>query len=81
VPARTGPGPVPAAVVVALTGGRLVAATRTDAAGRFLVTLPAGRYLIRATNVGGYRSTAARTVTVAPTGPVSLTLVLDTGIR
>lgn len=55
--------------------------TRTDAHGRFQLTLPAGRYLIRATNIGPYRSTATQAVTVTESHPAAVTLLLDTGIR
>jgi len=45
------------------------------------MTLPAGRYLIRATNIGGYASTADQLVSVTRAQTVTVTLVLDTGIR
>jgi len=67
--------------VVALSGRRQAASTRADARGRFEMTLPAGRYLIRATNVGGYRSTAEQAVTVSASDPATVTLIVDTGIR
>ena len=75
------PGPVDGAVVAALAGGRQVASSTTRADGRFSMTLPAGRYLIRATNIGGYASTADQLVSVTRAQTVTVTLVLDTGIR
>jgi hypothetical protein len=43
--------------------------------------LPVGTYSIQATNIGEYRSTATQTVTVTGSHPVTVTLLLDTGIR
>lgn len=75
------PGPVDGATVTAVRDGRTVATTRTDARGGFRLTLPAGRYVLEATNPGGYRSKAADTVTVIASQPLTVTLLLDTGIR
>jgi len=75
------PGPVDGAEVAALVGGRQVAATKTGPAGRFRMALPLGRYLIRATNAGAYRSTADESVTVTRANTVIVTLLLDTGMR
>jgi hypothetical protein len=76
------PRPVSGASVVALRAGDEVAATHTDAAGRFTLRLHPGRYLIRATNAGGYASTAERAVRVRLGGPEQLiTLTVDSGIR
>ncbi|MFN2517754.1 MAG: carboxypeptidase-like regulatory domain-containing protein [Jatrophihabitantaceae bacterium] len=69
------------AVVAALSGGRVVASTKTDQRGRFRLALQPATYDVRATNVGGYRSTTEQTVTLAPAESVSVTLLLDTGIR
>jgi chorismate synthase len=44
------------------------------------LTLPIGDYVIRATNIGGYRSTATQTVTVTASGAVTVSLLLNTGI-
>ncbi|MEO8750914.1 MAG: carboxypeptidase-like regulatory domain-containing protein [Allobranchiibius sp.] len=75
------PGPVPGAAVLALNRGHVTSSTRTDARGDFRLTLPVGTYSIQATNIGEYRSTATQTVTVTGSHPVTVTLLLDTGIR
>lgn len=74
------PRPVPGATVVALDGDAVRGSTTTDNTGAFQLTLPAGRYLIRATNVGGYASTAYQEVAISDT-PAEITLVVDSGIR
>ena len=74
------PRPVRGAVVDALAAGRIRASTHTDSSGRFRLALPFGSYLIRATNVGVLRTTAAHRVRVGRL-PVSITLVVDSGIR
>jgi hypothetical protein len=74
------PARVRGAVVVARSRGREVATTRTDGAGRFTIYLRPGRYRVVATNIGGYVSRAARTVTVNTTR-VTITLTVDSGIR
>ena len=56
------------------------ASARTDTSGAFSLTLPDGRYVIRATNVGGYASTASESVVVSD-NPVHITLIVDSGIR
>jgi hypothetical protein len=48
--------------------------------GAFSLTLPDGSYIIRATNTGGYASTASEQVLVSDQ-PVRITLVVDSGIR
>jgi hypothetical protein len=75
------PRPVAGATVEAYRGSHGVAQTATGRSGGFLLRLPAGSYLVRATNVGGYRSTAATQVTVSADRPVSVTLTVDSGIR
>lgn len=75
------PGPVDGAAVAAVAGGHVIASTRTDSRGRFRLSLPPATYLLRATNVGAYRSTATQTVKVRIGHRVSVTLVVDTGIR
>ncbi|MDT4938951.1 MAG: hypothetical protein QOG80_2622 [Pseudonocardiales bacterium] len=75
------PGPVSGADVAALSGGRIRAATKSDGRGGFRLTVPPGSYTITATNVGAYRSTATQQVVVAPGQTVSISLLLDTGIR
>lgn len=74
------PRPVSGAAVVAVDGTVIRASTRTDSAGSFQLTLPDGRYVITATNVGGYPSTAAKNVNVSGAN-VRITLILDSGIR
>ena len=74
------PRPVPSATVVALDGDGVRGSTLTDTAGAFRLALPDGRYVIRATNVGGYASTASEAVLVSD-NPVQITLTVDSGIR
>jgi hypothetical protein len=44
------------------------------------MTLPVGHYTVRATNPGGYASTAERQLDVSDV-PVDITLTVDSGIR
>lgn len=74
------PRPVSGAAVVALDGDAVRGSTLTDSTGAFRLTLPDGRYVLRATNVGGYASTATREVIISDT-PIHITLILDSGIR
>jgi hypothetical protein len=74
------PRPVPGAAVVALDGDTVRGSTLTDDTGAFRLTLPDGRYVIRATNVGGYASTATEQVIISDT-PIHITLIVDSGIR
>ncbi|MDQ0635012.1 hypothetical protein QFZ40_002921 [Arthrobacter pascens] len=74
------PRPVSGARVVALDGDAVRGSTITDNDGAFQLTLPDGRYLIKATNVGGYASTATQEVAVSD-APRHITLVVDSGIR
>jgi Carboxypeptidase regulatory-like domain len=74
------PRPVSGAEVVALDGDAIRGSTLTDSTGAFHLTLPDGRYVIRATNVGGYASTATEQVVISA-APVSVTLIVDSGIR
>jgi hypothetical protein len=74
------PRPVSGAAVVALQGDSVRTSTLTDTAGAFSLTLPDGPYVIRATNVGGYASTASEAVVVSG-NPVHITLIVDSGIR
>jgi hypothetical protein len=74
------PRPVPGAQVIALIGGHPRGSTTSDQTGDFRLTLPVGRYLIRATSPGGYASTAAEEVNVS-TVPADITLIVDSGIR
>lgn len=75
------PGPVDGATVTAVQDGRSVAIAHTDSRGGFQLTLPIGHYVLEATNPGGYRSRATGTVTVTASQPLTVTLLLDTGIR
>ncbi|MBT2522484.1 carboxypeptidase regulatory-like domain-containing protein [Arthrobacter sp. ISL-28] len=74
------PRPVSKAAVVALEGDSVRGSTHTDTAGAFSLTLPDGRYVIKATNVGAYASTASEAVVVS-NNPVHITLIVDSGIR
>ena len=74
------PRPVPSATVVALDRDGVRGSTLTDTAGAFRLALPDGRYVIKATNVGGYASTASEAVLVSD-NPVQITLTVDSGIR
>ncbi len=74
------PRPVSGAAVVALDGDAVRGSTLTDSTGAFHLRLLEGRYVIRASNVGGYASTAAEQVVISDI-PVQLTLVVDSGIR
>jgi hypothetical protein len=74
------PRPVSGAEVVALDGDAVRGSTLTDSNGAFHLILPDGRYVIRATNIGGYASTATEQVIISDT-PVQITLILDSGIR
>jgi hypothetical protein len=75
------PRPVPGATIEVRDANGLVLATATDAAGRFSVGVPGGSYQVRATNAGGYRSTAEQQVQLAPGVVASVRLVVDSGIR
>jgi hypothetical protein len=58
----------------------VVRATRTDTTGGFRLAARPGTYVLRATNVGGYRSAVERAVVVSGrTAPI--TLQVDSGIR
>ena len=74
------PRPVPDAVVIAVVGDEQRGETTSDQRGQFRLMLPPGRYTIRATNPGGYASTASDEVTVS-IAPVQITLTVDSGIR
>ncbi len=74
------PRPVPGAAVVALDGDAVRGSTQTDGTGAFHLTLPDGRYVIKASNVGGDVSTATEAVVISGT-PIRITLVVDSGIR
>jgi hypothetical protein len=75
------PRPVVGARVVATAGSHEVARTRTGAGGAFRLSLRPGTYLVTATNVGGYGSTAASSVDVRRRTTTTVTLTVDSGIR
>jgi len=74
------PRPVAGAEVVALRGPDRRFVTHTDAQGRFRLLLPYGTYTIEATNVGGLRTTATKTVKVS-SSTATIELTVDSGIR
>ena len=74
------PRSVSGAEVIALDGDAVRGSTITDSTGAFQLALPEGRYVIQATNVGGYASTATQEVAVSGT-PNHITLIVDSGIR
>jgi carboxypeptidase family protein len=74
------PRPVSGAAVVALAGDAVRGSTLTDTAGAFSLTLADGRYVIKASNVGGYASTASKIVAISDQ-PVHITLIVDNEIR
>ena len=74
------PRPVSGAAVVALDGDAVRGSTRTDGAGAFHLTLPDGRFVIKASSIGGYHSTATEPAVISEI-PVHVTLVVDSGIR
>lgn len=75
--------PVAEAVVEALHEGRVVAATTTDEAGRYRLTVQPGTYLLRvtATRLLSISKETSRTVTVSPGETLTAGFTLDTGIR
>jgi hypothetical protein len=81
MPDRPNSRPVPGALVEALHDGNVVAATTTDEAGRYELSVHPGTYLIRARAEGLYSKEPGRTVTVCPGETLSVLFVLDTGIR
>ena len=74
------PRPVHGATVAALDRDVAQGSTLTDTEGAFRLALPYGRYVIKATNVGGYASTASEHVVISD-NPVQITLIVDSGIR
>lgn len=74
------PRPVAGAAVVAYLAGHRRAATTSDQAGVFSLSLPAGHYRVQATNPGAYASEVSQEVDVS-VGVVRITLTVDSGIR
>lgn len=68
-------------MVQLLDGTRILADDLTDQHGRFRLQAPAGQFVVRATNVGAYRSTASHPVRLTPGTTTTVSLQLDTGIR
>jgi hypothetical protein len=75
------PRPVPGARVKLLKGSHVIAQDVSDRHGNFRLRTLSGSYVVRATNVGAYRSTASKSVSLAHGATVTVRLVLDTGIR
>ena len=73
--------PVAGAAVAVIRAGHTIASTRTDAHGRFHLSVSIGRATIRATNVGALATTASRVITVRTDEPVYVRLIVDSGIR
>ena len=74
--------PVSGAQVSLWHEGRRVAATQTDAQGRFRLSGPAGAAEIRVTHsFGGYVARTTRAVTLRRGTPTGVRLLLDNGIR
>jgi carboxypeptidase family protein len=73
--------PVRQATVEALRGSDIVAAARTDAAGRYKLALQPGTYVIRA-KAGRYLSRKpAETINISSGETRTVDFVFDTGIR
>jgi hypothetical protein len=69
---------VAGARVELIRANRVVASTTTDSGGHFLMNVASGSYRITAHNVG-YGSQASRSISVS--GPVTVRLVVDSGLR
>ena len=69
------------AAVEALAGNRVMAAGRTDKAGRYELSLPPGSYLIRAQSDKVLAGQQSKTVTLGRGRKLTVNFVLDTGIR
>jgi hypothetical protein len=75
------PRPVDAAIEVTNPAGGVVASTRTNAAGRYHITLPAGPYRVVASTGAGLPMCQPVTATVAPGRRTRADITCDTGIR
>jgi hypothetical protein len=69
------------ATVEALRGSQVIAATRTDAAGRYEFRLQPGTYLIRAQSDKYLSKEQSEMVTLSNDQKLTVNLVFDTGIR
>jgi Carboxypeptidase regulatory-like domain len=75
------PVPVDGAQIRLLRGGNVVSTGRTGADGTFALSVPAGSFVLRVTNSGGYRSEWSRSVTLTAEHTTTVRVVLDSGIR
>ena len=75
------PRPVPGALVQLIKGSRVVAHGLTHQDGTFRLRGRPGSYVVRATNVGNYRSTVSRPVVLRTGSTTTVRLLVDTGIR
>ena len=65
----------------ARVAGRVKASTHTDAAGRYALRLPSGKYTLVAVTKQRYPRCAERTVTVRAEHVTRAAITCDTGIR
>ncbi len=72
--------PVPGAAVEALRGNQVIATTRTDGDGRYLLRLRPGTYLIRAQYDKYLTKQKSEMVTLSTRQKLIVNLVFDTGI-
>ncbi len=80
-PGKPATRPVPGAAVEALRGSDVVAVTHTDEAGRYELMLHPGTYLIRAESSGLLSKELGKTVTIFAGQRLTVSFILDTGIR
>jgi hypothetical protein len=73
--------PVAGAELEVVSGQRLVMRATADSHGRFSVRVPPGQYVVSATFAGGVPRSRATTILDVGSEPVTVTLVLDSGIR
>ncbi len=72
---------MPGAAVEALRGSDVVAVTHTDVAGRYELMLHPGTYLIRAESSGLLSKELGKTVTIFAGQRLTVSFILDTGVR
>src|SRR5262249_12272583 len=74
--------PLPRATIQALRAGVVVAHACTDASGKYQLRLPPSTYLTRAAAAGKLHSKEpGKTVTVSAGETLTVSFILDTGIR
>lgn len=73
--------PVAGARIEVRNGSTLVTSAAASSSGSFELQLPAGSYVVKATNPGGYPSTVDQKVVVVAGSTQEITLVVDSGIR